>query len=418
MASKKTRQITHHPISAIIPYERNNKIHSPEQINHIANSIAEFGFNQPIVVDENNIVLVGHGRLLAAQKMGLEEVPTICIADLTEAQKKAYRIIDNKVSADAPWDFEAVQSEMVALTEMDFDMSKFMDAFDFPDQEVRIEVSEDDSSAVLEDDPIVKSGDIIHLGEHRIICGDSTDAKVFLAAHQGESMDLVITDPPYGVSYTGRTEEALTIDNDDLDEGALSALWIAVVDNLLSCLKEGGSFYATVPAGPLRSVFSDVLKSNHILRQELIWHKNSLVMGHSDYHYKHEPILYGWKPGAAHYFTADRSKTDVLDFDRPSRSTDHPTMKPIKLWAELIQNSSKAGDFVIDPFLGSGTTLIACEMLSRKCRGIELSPKYAQVCIRRWCDYRKARNLPNSVDINGEILSAESFIASEPISEI
>ena len=384
MASKKTRQITHHPISAIIPYERNNKIHSPEQINHIANSIAEFGFNQPIVVDENNIVLVGHGRLLAAQKMGLEEVPTICIADLTEAQKKAYRIIDNKVSADAPWDFEAVQSEMVALTEMDFDMSKFMDAFDFPDQEVRIEVSEDDSSAVLEDDPIVKSGDIIHLGEHRIICGDSTDAKVFLAAHQGESMDLVITDPPYGVEYdpswrnqagaakTKRTGKVLNDDRADWREA-----W---------ALFPGDVAYVWHGALHAATVADSLVAAGFAIRSQIIWAKDRLVLSRGDYHWQHEPCWYAVRAKGKGHWAGDRKQTTLWQIANRDQDADtvHGTQKPVECMRRPILNNSSPGQAVYEPFMGSGTTLIAAETTGRVCFGVELNPAYVDVAIERW----------------------------------
>ncbi len=388
---------TETPTDQLIPYAFNNRKHDETQINRIANSIKEFGFNQPIVIDEDKIVLVGHGRLLAAQKLGLEKVPTLQVKDLSETKKKAYRILDNKLQNDSEWDFGNVEIELNLLEEGGFDLGLWgLDDLKtlFPEEDP--EVNEDDFNPALEDEPFIKRGDLIELGPHRVMCGDSTSEGHDVVA------DMVLTDPPYGVKYVGKTKDALEIENDDLDEGELSEMWNGALDQVLARLKEGGALYATVPAGPLRQVFTQPLKDRGILRQELIWLKDSMVMGRSDYHYKHEPILYGWKPGAAHYMTEDRTKTSVLEFARPKRSAEHPTMKPLTLWAELISNSSKKGQKVYDPFLGSGTTLIASDQLGRVCYGIEIDPRYCQVIIERYRNQCSERNKPFDCKINGE----------------
>lgn len=395
------------PIESIIPYPQNNRLHSDQQIQRIGDSIKQFGFNQPVVIDENNIVLVGHGRLFAAQKLELKEIPVIVKSDLTETQKRAYRILDNKLQNDSTWDFANLESELDILKDEDFDLKAWgLDDLRamFPEEE--IEVREDDGPGSLptDDDTFIKLGDVIELNQHRLVCGNCTDTYHTDLVSTGKTFDIVITDPPYGVSYKGKTKDALEIENDDLDEDALSSMWNSCLDFCLANLKEGGVIYATVPAVPLRQVFAQPLKDRGVLRQELIWLKDCMVMGRSDYHYKHEPILYGWKPGAAHYMTSDRSKTSVLEHARPKRSAEHPTMKPLSLWGDLIGNSSKRNELVLDPFLGSGTTLIACEQLSRTCYGMEISPKYCHVIVERYKKYCADNKKPCTVKINGEVL--------------
>lgn len=391
--------ITQLAVSSIVPYEFNNRVHSEEQIDRISRSIKEFGFNQPIVIDESNVVLVGHGRLFAALKLGLDKVPVLKKTGLSEVQKKAYRILDNKLQNDSTWSFDNLELELGLLEDEGFELEPWGldDLRELLGQDDP-ELSEDEGPGCLPGESYIKPGDVIQLGNHTVICGDSTSALI------EAKIDLVITDPPYGVSYVGKTKDALTLESDDLDETELSEMWQGCLDNLLPHLKEGGVLYATVPPGPLRAVFSDALKARGILRQELIWLKDSMVMGHSDYHYKHEPILYGWKPGAAHYMTPDRSKTSVLEFERPKRSTEHPTMKPLALWGELITNSSRKGEVVFDPFLGSGTTLIACDQLARTCYGIEIDPKYCQVILERYQKHCEATKKPFICKINGELM--------------
>lgn len=391
-------------IENIIPFEKNNRKHSDLQIDRIAKSITEFGFNQPIVIDDDNIVLVGHGRLQAAKKLGLETVPVLQVTGLKSDQKKAYRILDNKLQNDSEWDFANLESELATLEELDFNLEEWgLDDLRklFPQDEEAIFI--EDSGEVRSPKEIyVKSGDLIELGNHRLLCGDCTNIEDVQKFLSGKIIDLVITDPPYGVSYQGKTKDALEIQNDNLSESELLEMWNNCLNNLIAFLKEGGVIYATVPAVPLRHIFSNPLRERGILRQELIWLKNSLVLGHSDYHFKHEPILYGWKPGASHYFINDRSKTDVLEHDRPQRSSEHPTMKPISLFCELVKNSSKVTELVFDPFLGSGTTLIACDQLNRICYGIEIDPGYCQVVLERYKKYCQENSKEFICKINGD----------------
>lgn len=400
------KEIKYLDINSIIPFSRNNRIHSEKQIDLIANSINEFGFNQPIVADENNIILVGHGRLEAAKKLKLKQVPILIKKDLTESQKKAYRILDNKLQNDSTWDFDNLKLELDALQDLDFDLNVWGLDVLLPEDTSENEAEDDDysDSSTGDNDTFLKIGDVIELGKHRLVCGDSTNPEVWSLLCE-KKIDLIITDPPYGVSYVGKTKDALTIENDSLDEESLALLFSSVCDCIDENLREGASIYVAIPAGLLRLVFEIELHKREWLRQELIWNKNAMVMGRSDYHYKHEPILYGWKPGSAHYFTSDRTKTSVIDCKKPHKSTEHPTMKPLELWAEFIKNSSKKNQIVCDPFLGSGTTLLASDQLDRVCYGIELSPKYCHVIIDRYKKHCEKVNKPFICKINGESFS-------------
>lgn len=401
-------QITEVSVNSLIPYEFNNVRHPEQQVDRIANSIKEFGFNVPLIVNKDNIIIAGHGRLEAAKKLGLKTVPVLRKDELTPAQEKAYRILDNKLTRDSDWDFDNIQVDFAFLAEEGFDFAKWGLEDFVPKGSIEpIAVVNDnyDVPDLDEVEPFIKRGDLIELGEHRVFCGDSRESGDIDILVNGNVLDMIVTDPPYGVSYVGKTKEALTLQNDDLNEEGLEYLWVTTCEAWLSVEREGGAFYAAVPPGPLNLVFLRILCGLGVYRQQLIWVKDSMVLGHSDYHYKHEPILYGWKPGAAHTFTEDRTKVSVLEFARPKASKEHPTMKPIELWAELIQNSSKAGNNVGDPFLGSGTTLIACEQLGRKCFGIEIEPKYCQVIIDRYKKLCEKLNKPFNCKINGESFS-------------
>lgn len=385
-------------IDKISPYSRNNRTHPQAQVDLIAKSIKEFGFNQPIVIDESNTVLVGHGRLLAAQKLKLKDVPCIQLPGLSEQHKSAYRILDNKLQNDSDWEFENLQVELNSLKESGFELEPWgLDALEklFPKDEP--EVYEDDGGGELPDETYIKLGDVIELGKHRVECIDCREAESL----KGRAA-LWITDPPYGVSYVGKTKDALTIQNDDCNQDEIKQLWRDATKYALESLRDGGSCYASVPSGPLNFVFLKEWIELEVLHQQLVWQKGSMVLGHSDYHYKHEPILYGWKPGAKHYFISDRTKTSVLEFDKPSRSAEHPTMKPVALWAELISNSSRPGEIVLDTFLGSGTTLIAADQLGRICYGMEIEPKYCQVIIERYKKHCEKVGKKFHCKINGE----------------
>lgn len=387
------------PIAQIIPYEFNNRNHSEEQINRIANSIQQFGFNQPIVIDESNVVLVGHGRLHAAQKLGLKEVPVLIKGDLSETQKKAYRILDNKLQNDSTWSFDNLELELGFLEDNGFELEPWGldDLRSMFDVDPKIEDDDFNPDDCENEETFIQLGDLIELGVHKLWCIDCREADKL-----PHPADMWITDPPYGVSYVGKTKDALTIENDALSEEDTAALWRDATKYALDNLKEGGACYAAVQAGQLNFIFLREWIELQVYHQQLIWAKDSMVLGHSDYHYKHEPILYGWKPEGAHYFTADRTKTSLLEFDRPKRSEEHPTMKPLELWAELISNSSKKGEIVLDTFLGSGTTLIAADQLGRICYGMEISPKYCHVIIERYKKHCEKVGKPFECKINGE----------------
>lgn len=394
----KSLDITYLPIKSLIPYQFNNRIHSDSQVNLISNSIEQFGFNQPIVVDEANIILVGHGRLLAAEKLGMTTVPVYKLLNLSEAQKKAYRILDNKLQNDSEWDFPNIEIELNQLDELGFDTKAWgLDSLRLTDDE-ELEIEEDAGPGDIPDEPYIKLGDYLELGSHRVWCADVTAAEKLPVL-----ADMWITDPPYGVAYKGKTKKALTLENDDLDSDALASLWCKTTAYALDNMKEGGACYASIPPGILYFTFLKEWIEREVYRQQLIWVKDSMVLGHSDYHYKHETVLYGWKPGAAHYFTNDRSKVSTLEFDRPKASREHPTMKPLALWAEMIQNSTKKGEIVLDTFLGSGTTLLAADQLGRICYGYEIDPRYCQVILERYQKYCEQMKKPFVCKINGEV---------------
>lgn len=397
-------KIEQEKIENLIPYGFNNRIHSDEQVDRIANSIKEFGFNQPVVIDGSKIVIVGHGRLMAAKKLGLSTVPVVRKTDLTEAQIKAYRILDNKLQNDSEWELDNLQLELSNLEDLGFDLESFglNELKDiFPTEEP--EVYEDDGGDELSEEPFIKTGDLIELGEHRLLCGDSTKADDVATVMNGSKADELLTDPPYGVSYVGKTIDALVIENDDLNETELSAFIKSAFDNCQGVCRDGSYWYATVPPGQAYMVFIADWKNRGVLRQSLVWVKDSLVLGHSEYHYRHEPILFGWLSGARHK-NEDRTRTSVWEYPRPKANREHPTMKPVELWAQAIKDGSRSGEIVLDPFLGSGTTLIAADQLGRKCYGLEISPQYCQVIINRYRKHCENVNKPFECKVNGEKL--------------
>jgi DNA modification methylase len=388
---------------ALIPYALNNRRHSEKQTDRIAASITEFGFNQPIVVDNNNVVIVGHGRLEAAKKLGLKEVPAVEVGELTDAQIKAYRILDNKLQNDSEWDIDNLQLEFGVLNDLDFDLSfggldELSSLFDKEEPEV----AEDDFEPEEIDEPFIKQGDLIELGRHRVLCGDSTNGGDVAYLMDGAMADLWLTDPPYNVAYTGKTADALTIDNDSMSDGEFRDFLGKCFDLAFESLKAGAAYYIWHDDSGGYNFRGAVFDCGEEVRQCLIWLKNTMVMGRQDYQWKHEACLYGWKSGASHHWYSDRKQTTILEFDRPSRSAEHPTMKPIKLFSYQIVNSSKSGDIVLDTFLGSGTTLVAAEQLGRTCYGMELSPKYCQVILERYKKYCEDNNKAFECKINGE----------------
>ena len=366
------------PVSEVRPYEKNPRKNAGA-VQYVKASIEKFGFRQPIIIDKNRVIVCGHTRLLAAKSLGMAEVPCIFADDLTDEQVKAYRLADNKVAEFAEWDSDLLNIELGDMADLDIDMTQF--GFD-PFEEEQPEIIEDEIPEEVE--PVAKLGDIFQLGEHRLMCGDSTSVEDVAKLMNGELADLWLTDPPYNVDYEGGTAEKLTIKNDSMKDEAFNNFLVDAFKAATDVLKEGASFYIWY-ADVETFNFSSALRTVGLqLRQVLIWVKNAMILGRKDYHFKHEPCLYGWKDGAAHNWYADRKQTTVMEFDKPLRNTEHPTMKPVGLFGYLMQNSSKEGDIVMDTFSGSGTTIVACEQLHRKARCMELDPHYCDVIIARW----------------------------------
>lgn len=369
------------PIDELIPYA-NNPRHNDDAVFAVANSISQFGFKVPVVVDRENVIVCGHTRYKAAQKLGLKTIPCIIADDLTPDQINAFRLADNKTAELADWDMSKLEEELQGLVN-DFDMEDFgfkeLETLDEPS-----EIADDDFDDAPPEDPKAKRGDLYQLGEHRLLCGDATDQNDVERLMGGDKADLYLTDPPYNVAYVGKTKDALTIQNDKMADGDFRQFLVDAFSAADAVMKQGAAFYiwhADSEGFNFRGACNDI---GWKVRQCLIWNKNFMILGRQDYQWKHEPCLYGWKDGASHNWYSDRSQTTVIDMDKPSRSADHPTMKPVPLFAYQIQCSTKPGDIVYDSFGGSGTTLIACEQLQRKAMIMELDPRYVDVIIKRW----------------------------------
>lgn len=374
-------------IDKLIPYINNARTHSPEQIKKLRASLREFGFINPVIIDKDFNVIAGHGRLLAAKEEGIKEVPCVFVDYLTEAQKKAYIIADNRMAMDAGWDEELLRVEIEALQAEAFDLS--LTGFD--DTEIAdlfgddTDVQEDDFDVdeELEKPTFSKSGDVWTLGRHRLVCGDSTKAETFETLMQGRKANLVVTDPPYNVNYEGTAGK---IKNDNLADEKFYQFLFDAFSNIEKVMADDASiyvFHADTEGLNFRKAFSD---AGFYLSGCCIWKKPSLVLGRSPYQWQHEPCLYGWKKNGKHQWYSDRKQTTIWEFEKTKKNTDHPTMKPIPLLAYPIQNSSMSNTLVLDPFGGSGSTLIACEQLNRTCYMCELDPKYASVILRRYVE--------------------------------
>lgn len=366
----------------LIPYEKNPR-HNEDAITAVAKSIEKFGFKVPIVVDASNVIVNGHTRLKAAKYLGLKEVPTIIADDLTPEQIKAFRLADNKVGEIATWDEELLNAELDELADLDFDMTEF--GFDLPDIEgEEVEVIEDEFEEELPAEPISKLGDIYQLGRHRLMCGDSTNSLEVEKLMGNKKADLLITDPPYNVAYEGKGKEALTIKNDSKETNEFHSFLYEAFSAAINNMKLGSSFYVWYASSEVVNFHTALEEAGFLVKQELIWNKNSMVLSRQDYHWKHEPCLYGWASGGSHSWYSDRKQTTILNFDRPTVNKEHPTMKPVALFDYQIKNSSKQGDCILDLFGGSGTTLIACEQNEREAYLMELDSRYVDVIIARW----------------------------------
>jgi DNA modification methylase len=385
-------QIERRPIDSLVPYARNSRTHSDEQIQQIADSMLEWGWTNPVLVDEVGGIIAGHGRVMAATKLGLREVPVIVAAGWSEAQRRAYVIADNKLALNAGWDDAALALELGELQGLGFnldltgfDSDELLDLLE--DKTEKVGLTEDDEVGEPPAVPVTIAGNLWRLGAHRLLCGDSTSADQVQELMGDAMADMLLTDPPYNVDYEGKTKEALKIQNDKKDDSTFRQFLSDAFNACVLVMKPGAVFYiwhADSEGYNFRGACRD---AGMTVRQSLIWKKQTLVMGRQDYHWKHEPCLYGWKDGAAHLWATDRKQTTVLEFDRPTRSSEHPTMKPVSLFEYQMLNNTKGADIVLDVFGGSGTTVIACEKHGRHARLMELDPKYCDVIIKRWQDF-------------------------------
>ena len=390
--AKTTTEMQLVPLSKLVPYINNARTHSPEQVTKLRSSLREFGFVNPVIIDRDYGIIAGHGRVMAAKEEGIEEVPCVFVDYLTEAQKKAYIIADNRFAQDAGWAEELVRIEIEALQGMDFDvgLTGFNDdeIADLFDANGKSEAEEDDFdlSAALEKASFVQRGDIWTVGRHRLMCGDATSTEDVAALMDGKKANLIVTDPPYNVDF--KSSNGLSIKNDKLENDKFYKFLLAAFHNMAANLEKGGAayvFHADTEGLNFRRAFID---AGFHLAGCCIWVKNSLVLGRSDYQWQHEPVLYGFLQNGKHYWSknAGRSQTTIWNFDKPKKNKNHPTSKPLDLLAYPIGNSSRENSIVIDTFGGSGSTMMACEQTNRICYTMELDEKYASVILRRFVD--------------------------------
>ena len=377
-------------IDKLVPYARNARTHSKEQILQLRASLREFGFINPVLSDKDFNIIAGHGRIMAAKEEGIAEVPCVFVEHLTEAQKRAYILADNRLALNAGWDEEMLSVELSELQGVDFDIS----LLGFDDAELNkllgdIDgVSDDDFdlTKALEEASFVELGDIWTVGKHRLVCGDATDGETVKMLMEGKKANLILTDPPYAVSF--KSSSGLTIMNDSMKTDEFYSFLLASFKNMAEYLETGGSayvFHADTEGLNFRKAFID---AGFHLSGVCIWAKNSFVMGRSPYHWKHEPILFGWPKTGKHRWYAGRSESTIWNFDRPKKNENHPTSKPVGLLAYPIGNSTQANGIVLDLFGGSGSTLIACEQADRICYMMELDEKYASVILRRYVEFK------------------------------
>ena len=385
-------QIEQIQLEALIPYINNSRTHSDEQVAQIAASIKEFGFNNPILVDKDNSIIAGHGRLQAARKLGLTEVPCVRLEHLTETQRKAYVIADNRLALNAGWDNELLTIELnelladgFALEILGFDSEELKTLLD-PLEPTEGLVDEDQVPEVPEE-PKTKPGDIYQLGRHRLMCGDSTSIDAVEKLMDGQLADILITDPPYNIAYEGGTKKWEQIKNDSMSDDQFRQFLRDAFVSADTVMKSGAVFYIWHADSEGYNFRGACLDTGWKIRQTLIWNKDNSAFGRSDYHWKHEPCLYGWKDGAGHLWASDRKQVTVLDFKRPPKSELHPTMKPVELIEYQMLNNTKGQDIVLDLFGGSGSTMIAAEKQGRVSMLMELDPKYCDVIVKRWEDF-------------------------------
>ncbi len=409
------------PTAKLLPYARNARTHSDEQVAQIAASIAEFGFTTPILAGADGVIVAGHGRLAAAHKLGLALVPVVVLEHLSPTQRRALVIADNRIAENAGWDEAMLRIELVTLQDDDFDVS--LTGFD-ADALAELLADEDGSGDGETDDdavpeitetPISRPGDVWLLGGHRLLCGDSTKAECFEQLLQGELVDMVFTDPPYNVNYANTAKDKMrgtnrAILNDNLGDGFYDFLLAALTPTIANCR---GGIYVAMSSSELDVLQSAFREAGGKWSTFVIWAKNTFTLGRSDYQRQYEPILYGWPEGATRHWCGDRDQSDVWQIKKPHKNDLHPTMKPVELVERAIRNSSRPGNVVLDPFGGSGTTLIAAEKSGRLARLIELDPKYVDVIVRRWQDWtgKQATRESDGVVFDDQAANASSVIS-------
>lgn len=374
-------------IAKLVPYINNARTHSPEQITKLRSSLREFGFINPVIIDRDFNVIAGHGRIAAAKEEGIAEVPCVFVDYLTPAQKKAYILADNRMAMDAGWDEELLRIEIESLQGEDFDVSltgfdedELSDLFG-GDKEKDVKDDDFDLSAALEKASFVERGDIWTVGRHRLMCGDATSTDDVAKLMDGKKANLIVTDPPYGVSF--KSSDGLTIQNDSMKNEEFYTFLYNSFKNMAEHLENGGSayvFHADTEGLNFRKAF---IEAGFHLAGVCIWVKNSLVLGRSDYQWQHEPVLYGFLKNGKHSWYSDRKQTTIWNYDKPKRNRNHPTSKPLDLLSYPISNSSQENAIVLDAFGGSGSTMMACEQTNRICHMMELDEKYASVILRR-----------------------------------
>ena len=402
--SKTTTDMELVSIDKLIPYVNNARTHSKEQINKLRSSLREFGFINPVIIGRDYGIIAGHGRVMAAREEGINEVPCVFVDHLTEAQKKAYIIADNRMALDAGWDEEILRVEIEALQAEAFDIS----LTGFGDDEIADLFGKDagdakdddyDLTAALEKAAFVEKGDVWVVGRHRLVCGDATNPDAVEKLMDGKKANLIVTDPPYGVSF--KSASGLTIQNDSMKDEEFYNFLYKSFANMVAHMESGGSayvFHADTEGLTFRKAFID---AGFHLAGVCIWSKNSLVLGRSDYHWQHEPVLYGFLKNGKHRWYSDRKQTTIWNFNKPKRNENHPTSKPLDLLAYPIRNSSQENAIVIDTFGGSGSTLMACEQTNRICYTMELDEKYASVILRRYVE--DVGNADNVYVIRGDV---------------
>ena len=411
-----TLNIQHWPTDQLIPYARNARTHTDEQVAQIAGSIAEFGFVNPVLVGEDKVIIAGHGRLLAAQRLGLSEVPVIVLDHLNETQRRALVLADNQISANAGWNDELLSLELSDLASDEFDLSLLGFTEDALNELLNNSndpgLVDEDAVPEVEPNPVSQLGDVWQLGNHRVMCGDATSAEAMSALMDGQMADMVFTDPPYNVDYgnaakdTRQTKDRRIL-NDNLGDAFYDFLHGAMIQ-MLSVTK--GALYVSMSSSELDTLQKAFRDAGGKWSTFIIWAKNTFTLGRADYQRQFEPILYGWKEGNDHFWCGARDQGDVWFINKPNKNDLHPTMKPVELVERAIRNSSKSQDIVLDAFGGSGTTIIACEKTGRYGRVLELDPKYVDVIIKRWQDYSGsvATRAVDSVKFNDLVDSQQS----------